>query len=144
MIKIGGLSKLLILFLRHFMFVFQSMFHNNSWLKHSENLEQGWMKVSESHVKRRKYPRRPVVNVYKSGGLSDKKYRFGTTSSNARVVYKFECRFCGKLFSGNSGLYFHLPEHTGEWRYNCDTCMKGFMKKDRYIAHITRPCKGPD
>ena len=61
-------------------------------------------------------------------------------SSRARTSRKlsqlFACEFCGKMFTTSSGLYFHKPIHTGQWKYKCDICDKCYMEATKYRNHI--------
>ena len=61
-------------------------------------------------------------------------------SSRARTSRKlcrlFPCEFCGKMFTTSSGLYFHKPIHTGQWKYRCELCDKCYMETSKYRNHI--------
>ena len=61
-------------------------------------------------------------------------------SSRARTSRKlcrlFPCEFCGKMFTTSSGLYFHKPIYTGQWKYKCELCEKCYMETSKYRNHI--------
>ena len=46
------------------------------------------------------------------------------------------CQECGKTFTSNTGLYYHMPLHTGKWKHTCDLCDKGFMESTKYRKHM--------
>ncbi len=48
----------------------------------------------------------------------------------------FACDDCGKMFTSHMGLYFHKPIHTGEWKYTCAICQRGFQETKKYNKHI--------
>ncbi len=61
-------------------------------------------------------------------------------SSRAKAKRKpdkfFACNFCGKMFTSHMGLYFHKPIHTGEWKYKCAVCQRGFQETKKYNKHV--------
>ena len=46
------------------------------------------------------------------------------------------CKVCGKEFSSQSGRYYHMVKHTGQYKMYCQMCDKGFMKTDEYNKHL--------
>ncbi len=53
-----------------------------------------------------------------------------------RLDQLFPCDVCGKMFTTKMGLYYHSPEHTGEWKHTCPVCDKGFMQLAKYNSHM--------
>ena len=50
------------------------------------------------------------------------------------------CKFCGKQFSGSSGLHYHMhTEHTAQ-ESSCDKCGKRFENKVSLKSHIRKQC----
>lgn len=49
--------------------------------------------------------------------------------------YVYRCEYCNKTFRSQMGLYYHKPIHTGEWKYVCDICDRGYMKLDAFNSH---------
>ncbi|XP_044281382.1 zinc finger protein 79-like [Varanus komodoensis] len=45
------------------------------------------------------------------------------------------CPLCGKSFSYNSSLSYHLKTHTGEIPFRCSRCGKGFVRKSELSCH---------
>ena len=48
---------------------------------------------------------------------------------------KYQCEFCPKTFTSLQMREYHTSVHTGNYRFNCDVCNKGFNEKDRYLKH---------
>ena len=48
----------------------------------------------------------------------------------------FPCEFCGKVFSSGQMKQYHESEHTGIYRFSCETCNKGFNAKTQYDKHV--------
>ncbi len=48
------------------------------------------------------------------------------------------CKVCGKEFSSQSGRYYHMVKHTGQYKMYCQMCDKGFMKTDEYNKHLVK------
>lgn len=61
-------------------------------------------------------------------------------SSTSKTVTKngrfHTCEFCHKVFSKGHKLNIHRRIHTGEKPYSCETCGKGFARKDHMIKHM--------
>ena len=49
---------------------------------------------------------------------------------------KHRCEACGKVYTSAAGLYYHMANHTGVYKFTCDICNKGFMQNQKYQAHI--------
>ncbi|XP_072544373.1 uncharacterized protein sall2 [Salminus brasiliensis] len=60
----------------------------------------------------------------------------GAASSSGRLQHA--CRFCGKLFSSDSGLQIHLRSHTGERPYQCPVCLSRFTTRGNLKVHFLR------
>ncbi len=48
----------------------------------------------------------------------------------------YECEVCGAVFGTHGGRYYHMAMHTGQYKYNCQLCDKGFMKTDAFNKHM--------
>lgn len=48
----------------------------------------------------------------------------------------WRCEFCPRSFASRTGLYCHRPYHTGEWKFRCWVCYKGFMTNQKCCEHI--------
>ena len=42
---------------------------------------------------------------------------------------KYHCDYCSKPFSTQMRLRYHLSMHTGQYRFRCDLCDRGFNEK---------------
>ena len=49
----------------------------------------------------------------------------------------FSCDFCGKVFKSLQMQKYHESEHTGVFRFTCQTCNKGFNIKSLYEKHLS-------
>ena len=47
----------------------------------------------------------------------------------------YKCGFCSKTFSSNVGYRHHLSLHTGEYRFKCDKCGKGYNDRKLFPQH---------
>lgn len=43
------------------------------------------------------------------------------------------CTKCDRIFRTPGGLINHMPKHTGEYKYFCDMCDKGYMIKKVFV-----------
>ena len=50
----------------------------------------------------------------------------------------FPCEYCSKRFSSKQNLSYHMSEHTGQYRFSCAVCSKGFN-----IVAIPWPFESP-
>ncbi|XP_049602409.1 sal-like protein 2 [Syngnathus scovelli] len=61
-----------------------------------------------------------------------------TSSSSSTSRLQHACRFCGKVFSGDSALQIHLRSHTGERPYQCPVCLSRFTTRGNLKVHFLR------
>ncbi|KAM9790526.1 uncharacterized protein sall2 isoform 1-T2 [Syngnathus typhle] len=61
-----------------------------------------------------------------------------TSSSGSTSRLQHACRFCGKVFSGDSALQIHLRSHTGERPYQCPVCLSRFTTRGNLKVHFLR------
>lgn len=59
-------------------------------------------------------------------------------------VKSFVCDVCGRMFSNNTGLKWHMITHTGAKNYSCDDCGSAFsrltiLKNHKFRAHGKAP-----
>ncbi|XP_028328578.1 sal-like protein 1 [Gouania willdenowi] len=59
-------------------------------------------------------------------------------TSNPSGRLQHGCRFCGKMFSSDSGLQIHLRSHTGERPYQCPVCLSRFTTRGNLKVHFLR------
>ena len=48
------------------------------------------------------------------------------------------CSKCGKKFVTRAGLKKHMQLHTGQFRYFCDVCRKGYNGNHAYKVHMDK------
>ena len=48
--------------------------------------------------------------------------------------YPYE--YCPKLFKDAKNLRYHLSEHTGRFRFTCDTCGKQYNIQNLHVKHL--------
>ena len=51
---------------------------------------------------------------------------------------RHRCRYCGKVFSSDSGLQIHIRSHTGERPFKCNVCGNRFTTKGNLKVHFQR------
>ncbi|KAF4517761.1 hypothetical protein B566_EDAN002966 [Ephemera danica] len=56
---------------------------------------------------------------------------------------KFPCTKCERIFKTPSGLRNHMAIHTGEYKYRCDSCDRGFMNRNIFIEHTNNHLETP-
>ncbi|XP_051944712.1 mucin-5AC [Hippocampus zosterae] len=61
-----------------------------------------------------------------------------TSSASGAGRLQHACRFCGKIFSGDSALQIHLRSHTGERPYQCPVCLSRFTTRGNLKVHFLR------
>lgn len=49
----------------------------------------------------------------------------------------FVCKYCGKVYKSNVGLWYHVRQHEGKFSYTCKYCGKGFNAKGNYSYHVS-------
>ena len=47
----------------------------------------------------------------------------------------YPCEYCSRRFSKPQSLQYHLSEHTGQYRFTCSVCSKGFNVKSLFLNH---------
>ena len=53
---------------------------------------------------------------------------------------KYHFEYCSKQFTSKKGYQYHLSAHTGNYRFWCEECKKGFNKQPNYLKHIQSHC----
>ena len=48
---------------------------------------------------------------------------------------KYQCEFCSKTFTSPQRRDYHTSVHTGNYRFTCNLCEKGFNDKSVYEKH---------
>ena len=57
---------------------------------------------------------------------------------NAGAPGNVSCPDCGKQYSNMSNLNRHMQVHSGNYRYTCQVCLKGFMAKHHLDDHMKK------
>ena len=55
---------------------------------------------------------------------------------------KHQCNYCSKLFDTKDGYQNHLSIHTGQFKFSCDKCRKGFNIRSLYLKHTQTHING--
>ena len=50
-----------------------------------------------------------------------------TSHMRSHEGLKYRCEYCGKSFTRQMKLKYHMSEHTGNYRFKCDHCSKGLI-----------------
>ena len=50
---------------------------------------------------------------------------------------KYNCSQCPKSFVSKQNLMFHMSEHTGEYKFSCDKCGKGYNVRATFEKHLS-------
>ena len=59
-------------------------------------------------------------------------------SKKAQKIIGFKCETCGKRFSNQYYLKYHIRIHTGDLPFQCDICGKSFAQRPTLAAHLQR------
>ncbi|XP_059470368.1 zinc finger protein 569-like [Neocloeon triangulifer] len=54
------------------------------------------------------------------------------------------CTLCERIFKTSSGLKNHMATHTGEYKYICDICKKGFCSRNIFREHVNNHLEYPE
>jgi KRAB domain-containing zinc finger protein len=57
------------------------------------------------------------------------------------ISHLYGCDICGRRFSQNACLQYHIRTHTGDKPYKCHICDKGFSS-NRYLQNHIRTHTG--
>ena len=49
---------------------------------------------------------------------------------------KYHCDYWSKPFVTKQKYQYHLSIHTGQYRFKCNTCGKGFNDRSDYDRHV--------
>uniref|UniRef100_A0A8C0EA94 C2H2-type domain-containing protein n=1 Tax=Bubo bubo TaxID=30461 RepID=A0A8C0EA94_BUBBB len=79
-------------------------------------------------------PRRPRKCSFKGTYAEDPQEATTQPLSSSRQQ-KYECEYCGKIFTGRRNLRRHQQIHTGEKRFQCQDCGKRFRRRDHLLSH---------
>ena len=60
------------------------------------------------------------------------------TTEDKRDSETIKCPECSKVFRNRAGLHFHMPKHTGQFKFWCGECQRDFPHRDAYQAHVDR------
>ena len=58
------------------------------------------------------------------------------THMQAHEGIRYHCQYCSKVFASKKTPQYHLLQHTGEYRFRCDTCCEGFNDKPKFEKHV--------
>ena len=49
---------------------------------------------------------------------------------------KYHCEYCSKTYMDKQKLKYHMSVHTGQYKFKCNTCEKGFNIASEYNTHL--------
>ena len=79
------------------------------------------------------------VIIAKSGSISEetilKEGGGGGGGGGVSFAERFECEFCGKLYSSSHSLRTHKKWHTGDLKHKCTFCEKKFRNPSELKRH---------
>lgn len=79
-----------------------------------------------------------VLNNASKGLLASRLIDSCRESDNGDPGKRHRCRYCGKVFSSDSGLQIHIRSHTGERPFKCNICGNRFTTKGNLKVHFQR------
>ena len=56
-------------------------------------------------------------------------------TSNGTTKGAYPCDECDKVFTQKSNLRRHANFHSGNFKFYCEICRKGFFRKEQYDSH---------
>ncbi|RXG71341.1 Sal-like protein 3 [Armadillidium vulgare] len=79
-----------------------------------------------------------VLNNASKGLLASRLIDSCREADNGDPNRRHRCRYCGKVFSSDSGLQIHIRSHTGERPFKCNICGNRFTTKGNLKVHFQR------
>ncbi|MCL4133995.1 UNVERIFIED_CONTAM: hypothetical protein GTU68_030827, partial [Idotea baltica] len=79
-----------------------------------------------------------VLNNASKGLLASRLIDSCREADNGDPNRRHRCRYCGKVFSSDSGLQIHIRSHTGERPFKCNVCGNRFTTKGNLKVHFQR------
>ena len=67
---------------------------------------------------------------------------FGQTEGKSSIFRKstlkgfYKCPQCGRSFTAKASLKRHMVLHSGNFKWYCEICKKGYSQKENYEQHI--------
>ena len=56
---------------------------------------------------------------------------------------RYHCEYCSEPYMDKQKLKYHMSVHTGQYKFKCNTCGKGFNVNSAYEAHVRSHFKIP-